>query len=182
MLDLEAIKDTIYDWVNGQTLVDPDDITYQFQNAAFANKPAFSLRIMSLTQIGDSDLVVATSGNSDERDIVTTWDFVLEILGFGTGIVGKTQKLINSLNSPAVHDQLKAGGVITFNNSLSVLDISGLNQNENEERSSYDASMRTFEAIENFPVGQISIVNGLGTFKQPGKPDFTRTLNIDSTI
>lgn len=182
MAEFSTLKDTVYDWIDGQALVPSENIVFQFQNEAIPDKPFFSLRIMSMVQIGDANITKATSGLSDQRNITTTYDFTLEILGFGPDIVEKTHLLRNSLNVPEVHEQLADGSVISWNNTNLVLDISGLDGEDNEERSSYDANMRTTEVIEDISVGQISIVNAVGTIKQDGKPDTIINFNIDTTI
>ena len=177
----KAMKKSIYRWIDSQALVDSSSIVWMFQNDSVPGKPFFSYLIMSMTQIGDADFIAATSGESDERDMITNQDFVVEILGFGQDIIEKTTALKNSLNLPDVHNTLKDDGIISWNNTEAVQDISGVDGNENEERSSYDAFMRTTDRIINIPVGEISILNSQGTFKQPGKPDIIQTVNVDST-
>lgn len=180
MIDFSTMKDSIYDWVNGVT---SRECIYAFQNAPVPNKPFYSLRLLSFVQQGNSSVVpIENQTVAGEYDYITTVDFILEILGFGPGIVQDTVKLQMSLNDPTVHDNLLSGGVISWNNMNPVLDISGVDNDENEERSSFDVGMRTANIEADVLLGIIEIVNIEATYQQPGKPDIIHQLNIDSTI
>ncbi|NJR73242.1 MAG: hypothetical protein HC773_05220 [Scytonema sp. CRU_2_7] len=174
------MKDAIYDWVFGVTGM---NTVWQFQNMPVPNKPYIALRISSFIQIGDSQKTPsAVQTLANEHDVITNWDFVLELLGFGPGVVQATVNLKSSLNDDTIHQALKAGGVISWNDTNPVLDISGVDDNNNEERSSFDSNMRTSDIITGIPQGMIQIVNIDGTYENPGMSDILTTLNIDSTI
>ena len=180
MISFLTMQDAIYDWINGQTGL---EAIWQFQNAPIPDKNFFALRLMSFVQIGDSSIAASDpQTNVGEHDTFTTVDFILEILGFGKGIMEQTINLKLSLNREDVHQSLLDGGVVSWNDTNSVLDISGIDNDLNEERSSYDAMMRTVDIITDVPFGVIEIVEATGTFKQPGKPDIVQAFNIDSTI
>lgn len=181
MIDFSRMKDAIYTWINTYTGI---ECIWQFQNAPIPDKPFFALRLSSFTQIGKAEPVDAVAPiTPGDKDIYTTYNFILEILGFGPGIVQNTVQLKSSLAIESIHDTLKTtGGVISFNDTNPVQDISGLDEALNEERSSWDVQMRTCELITNIPFGQIDIVNAQGTYKNPGKPDLVTNFNIDSTI
>ena len=179
MIDFNSIKDGIYDWINGET---GKEVIYQFQNIAIPDKPFFSLRLMNFIQVGDASHVpAATQTDAGEWDFTTNVDFQVQILGFGPGIVEETIKLQMSLNRPDIHQDLFDAGVISWNGDNPVLDISGLDNDENEERSSHDVNMRTVDIVTDVPLGVIEIVNAEGTFKQPGRPDIIRDINVDAT-
>jgi len=180
MISFLTLQDAIYDWINGQT---GKECIWQFQNAPVPDKEYFALRLMSFVQQGDSAITPSTVQTpANEQDIITAFDFTLEILGFGNGIVEDTVNLKSTLNRQDIHDELITGGVIAWNDTNAVLDISGIDNDLNEERSSYDVMMRTVDVVTDIPFGLIEIVNAEGTYKQPGKPDIISTLNIDSTI
>lgn len=173
-----TLQDALYDWVNGQT---GNECIWAFQNTIVPDKPFFALRIASLNQVHDAELVKRDGAALGDFDIYTNVDFILEIQGFGAGVMNQTQNLKNSLNDPTVHDTLVAAGVVTWNDNNPVQDISGVDNSQNEERSLFEPSMRTSDLISDVPLGAVEIVNIDGTLKQPGKSDITRTLNIDST-
>ena len=175
MIDLNTIKDTIYDWLNGETAV---DVIYLDQNMPKINNPYFGLRINSIIRIGH-DEIIGPDANGKVK-VAGNRDFTLQILGYGSGIIAKTVDAISTLQNPLIKQQLNDGGVIYFDDTP-VQDISGLDESEFEERSQVDVMMRTDTLISDVDVGLIEIVNGEATYQQSGKPDFTRNINVDST-
>jgi len=179
-MNFTTLQDAIYEWVNGQTGL---ECIWAFQNTVVPEKPFYTLRLANFTQIGDAENVEPQGVYAvGDFDIYANINFMLEIQGFGPGVMNKTVDLAHSLNSPVVHAQLKSAGVVTWNEPNAVQDISGLDNSQNEERSLYEPNMRTSNVINDVPLGAIEIVNINGTLKQPGKSDITRTLNVDSTI
>lgn len=180
MPSFSTMKTTIYDWINGQSLVNTNDIVYQYQNQPFANKPGFTLLLNSFLKIGRDDYL----GPDDDGDIEIKGnrEFTLVIQGFGAGIVEKTVQLRDSLERPDIYAALVTGGVIPYNFDDAIQDISGLDNSENEERSIFNVFMRTDNIITGVPVGLIEKVNIDATIEQPGKDDYLQTIEIDSTI
>lgn len=179
MINLNLLKDAFFDWV---TLVTSRSCVFQFENVPIPTGVYFSLRIDNIVQKGDSQYVKPESPTvPGEKDLVTNWEGILYILGFGNGIMQDTLILKNSLNKNEIHQQLKDSGVITWNGENPVLDISGIDNSENEQRSSWDTRFRFCSIDSNENVGEIVIVNADGTYKQPGKPDINTTLNIDAS-
>jgi len=179
MPTFDQMKDTIYDVINGLTLVAVDSIEYQFQNSPHPDKPYFALLLTSFLKIGRDGFT--DPDESGVSSMIGNRDFTLQILGFGSGIVEKTTQLQTSFERPDIHELFRDGGIFPYNIDQPVQDISGLDDSENEERSSWDVMMRTDSVITGVPVGLILKVNGEGTYKQLGKPDITRDLSIDST-
>ena len=179
MPSFDDMKDVIYTTIKDMSLVADQSIEYQYQNSPHPNKPYFSLVLTSFNKIAEDAFTdISDSGISS---MVGNREFTLMILGFGDGIVEKTTQLRDLLETPAVHAQLKAGGVFPFNVDGTVQNISGLDDSENEERSSYDVLMRTDSVITDIPLGIIKIVNAEGTYEQAGKPDIVETIHVDST-
>lgn len=180
MIDFATMEAAIYDWIFAQTGL---KAIWANQNGIIPDKPFFSVNMNSYLQRGGAiESPIDGQTVAGEYDITTTFDFTLEILGFGPGIIAQTLKLKNSLNNPLVNEFLLAGGVVSYNDTNPVLNVSGIDNDLNEERSSYDAMMRTIDSISDVPYGRIEIVNAEGTYTQPGRPDIISTLNIDSTI
>lgn len=179
MINLNLLKDTFYTWV---TDVTTRACVFQFENVPILQGVYFSLRLDSFNQLGDAEyLEPETPQFPGDKSLVTNWEGMLHTLGFGTDIMQDTLILKNSLNKDEIHQQLKDGGIITWNGENPVLDISGIDNSENEQRTSWDTRFR-FSSIEvEQDVGQIIIVNADGTYQQPGKPDITTTLNIDAS-
>ncbi len=174
-----VIKDTIYDVINGLALVTDGNIEYQYQNSPHPNKPYFSLLLTSFLKVGRDAFTHRDA--SGKADMVGNREFTLMILGFGPDIIEKTYQMQTQFETDAIHLLFKAGGILPFNIDNAIQDISGLDDSENEERSSYDILMRTDSVITNVPVGAIEIVNAEGTFSQAGKDDIVQTINVDST-
>lgn len=169
MIDFTVLQDAIYDWINGQS---GNEVVWQFQNGIIPNKPFFATRLTSFEQQGEAELRVQDPPSpTGVRDIYSSTDFVLEILGFGVGIVQDTVNLQLSLNNPQVLEPLNDAGVIVWNSLTPVTDISGIDNDENEERSLFEVNMRTCDLITNVDLGCIESVNIQGTYKQDGKPD-----------
>ena len=179
MRNFSDMEGAIYDWINGQSLVASEAIVYQIQNKPIPNSPYFSLRLTTFAKIGHDSLV--GPDGSDEFELQGNREFTLMIRGFGISIVEKTNTLRDSLELDTVTQQLSDGGVVAYETNLPVIDISGLDQSENEERSSYDVLMRTDSIITAIDQGLIETINAEGTYSQPGKTDRVEQLNIDLT-
>lgn len=179
MPSFDTIKDTIYDVINGLALVPDGNIEYQYQNSPHPDKPYFSLLLNSFRKIAEDSFTDPNgSGNSD---MVGNREFTLMVYGFGPGIVEATYKLQSELEKPDIYDLMVAGGVIPYDVDSPIQDISGIDESENEERSSYDILCRIDSIITDVSVGLIEIVNAEGTYKQAGTGDIIRNLHIDST-
>jgi len=179
MINLDLLKDAFYDWAS---VVTSRTIVWQFENVPIPQGVYFSLRIDNIVQKGDAEYIEPeTPVLPGDKDLVTRWEGMLHILGFGTNVMQDTLILKNSLNKNEIHQQLKDAGIITWNGENPVLDISGIDNSENEQRSSWDMNFRFCSVESNENVGEIVIVNADGTYKQTGKPDITTTLNIDAS-
>lgn len=176
MPSFDDMKDTIYDVINGQT---GKRCRWDYQDGPIPDKPFFSLSMRVFRKIG-RDVFIGPDG-SGEYQMNGNREFTLEVLGFGTGIVESTYILQTILERPDVHELLRVGGVIPYDIDQPIEDISGLDQSQPEERSSYSIFMRTDSIITNVPAGVIEKVNIDATYKQAGKPDINSTINIDST-
>jgi len=174
------IKDTIYDVIDSIGLVPSDQISYQYQNSPNPDKPSFTLLLNSFMKIARD--VFANQDVSGNTDMIGNREFTLMIMGYGFGIVELTHRLQTQFETPAIHKAFVDGGIVPFNIDNPIQDISGLDESENEERSSYDVLFRTDSIISEVPLGLIEKVNAEGAYKQEGKPDIITTLNIDSTI
>jgi hypothetical protein len=170
------MKDAIYDVINGQTGV---ECMYDWQDGPIPAKPFFSLSITAFRKIG-RDVFIGPDG-SGLYQMQGNRDFTLMILGFGPDVVEKTFLLQTLLERPDIHELFRAGGLFPYDIDQPIQDISGLDQSEPEERSSWDLFMRTDSIITDVPAGLIEKVNINATYKQPGKPDINSTINIDST-
>jgi hypothetical protein len=179
MRTFDQMKDTIYDTLTSLSLVAAGSIEYQNQNSPHPALPYFALDLNSFLKIGRDAF---TSPDAQGKSVmIGNREFTLMVLGFGDGIVEKTHQLQTALENPAVHDLFLAGELILVDIDQPIQDISGLDESENEERSSYDIIMRTESAITDIDVGLIKIINATGTFEQEGKNDIVETLNVDSS-
>ena len=179
MPTFSQIETAIYGAINGLALVSDKHIEWQYQNHPHPGKPYFSLLMNSFGKIG-ADVFTVPDGSGDS-DMVGNRQFTLMISGFGSGIVEATYKLQTQFENPVVHQLLRDGGIIPYDIDGTVQNISGLDESENEERSSYDVLFRTDSVITGIPLGYIQIVNAQGTYKQSGKGDKVKTFSVDST-
>jgi len=179
MINLNSLKDSFYTWV---TDVTSRECVFQFENVPIPQGVYFSLRIDNLDQIGDAAYMEPENpAFPGDNSLVTNWEGMLHVLGFGTNIMQDTLILKNSLNKDEIHQQLKNEGVITWNGENPVLDISGIDNSENEQRTSWDSKFRFTSINTGENVGQIVVVNSDGTYKQPGKPDINTSINVDAS-
>jgi hypothetical protein len=170
------MKDAIYDVINGQTGI---ECIYNWQDGPIPDKPFFGFTLTAFRKIG-RDVFIGPDGSGNYQ-MQGNRDFTLLIQGFGPGIVEKTFLLQTILERPDIHETFRAGGLFPYDIDQPVQDVSGLDQSEPEERSSWDLFMRTDSIISDVPAGLIEKVNIDATYKQAGKPDIDSTINIDST-
>lgn len=176
MRDFLSLKELMYSWIYNQNLVKPESIMFKYQNVPTPDTPYFSLQMTSFLKLGRDILVGLDEFN--EYQLQGTREFTLSISGFGDGIIEKTNTLRDSLEIETVLQFLYDGGLIPYEPNLPVQDVSGVDESENEERSSYDVLMRTDSVITNIPVEVFTQVNAEGTFSQSGKSDITEQINI----
>jgi len=177
MPSFDTIKNTIYDVIYGKTSI---ECQWNWQDGSIPAKPFFSLGLPTFRKIGRDVLIGPDiSGNFQMNG---NRDFTLSILGFGTGIVEKTYLLQTIFERPDVHELFRIGGIFPYDIDQQIIEISGLDQSQPEERSSYDVFMRTDNIVTGIPAGIIEKVNIEATYEQFGKPDIETEINIDSTI
>jgi len=184
MISLSSIQDAFFDWVNENTTVGTNNIIWSFQNVPVPEQtdPYITLRILTLSQIGDADFKTPEAPiNEGDKDMIITLDGMLEIQGFNFGVMQQLIDLKRSINIPSVHQTLRDSDIITWNMPSPISDISGLDDVENEERALYEQEFRVNDIESNIDLGSIVIVNANGTYEQPGKPDITTILNIDAS-
>jgi len=171
------MKDAIYDIITSQSGI---ECQYAFESDAIPQEPFFSLNFNSFGKIGRDVVVI-----SDVTDTFTMYgnrEFILEIRGFGSGIIEKTTILQTSFDRPDVHDLFRSGGVIPYDIDQVIQNVSGVDQSQQEERSLWEVMMRTDSVITDIPTGIIEKVTIASKYKQSGKPDIDSTIEIDSTI
>ncbi len=176
MPSFSAMKSTIYDIIKAVSSLES---MYAWQDSPIINKPFFSLDIRSFGKVG-RDCFTAPNA-SGLATMIGNREFTLMIQGKGVNTFEKTTQLQTAFEKPDIHDLFRAGGIFPFNIDEPVLNISGLDQSQPEERSSWDIFMRTDSVITDVPIGLILKINAEATFSQPGKADIERTLNIDTT-
>lgn len=173
------IEDAIYDWINGLGVVSSSAIIWAFQNAAIPDPPYFSLNLNNFMQIGDD--FIAYPDATGKSQIIGNREFTLEILGFGDGVIEKTWAVRDSLNDPNVLTQFRDVGFIMYRSLEPVLNISGIDESENEERSSYDVMFRTDNIVTDVEFGLIEKTNAVGTLEGGGTSPDTVNINVDAS-
>lgn len=186
--DLNAIQDALYDWAT--SVVPTFSFVWADQNIPFANtssgdpvspvEPSFTLRIGTITKIHEDSLNLPTDA-STLVDIEGTRDFILGLQGFGPGSIQQLENLRSSLSRPSIKDSLFISDIIVRDTSVPIINISGLDDSEMEERGSVDIGMRTDSVITNEDVGKILIVNAVGTYKKPDGSEIISNVNVTTT-
>jgi len=176
MFDFDSIKDGIYEWINS---VSGLEAVRADQNAPKRNNSFFTYKLNSILQIGEDYL--SEPDDNGLANVCGSRDFTCQILGFGDGIMEKTEALRSSLQIPDILDALGAKKIVVFDRS-GIEDLTALDESEFEARSSLDVFMRSEMITTGVDIGAIKIMNGIATFIQPEKPDITRNYSIDSTI
>ncbi len=176
MFDFSTIRKGIVIWLEAQSSLTAIRLD---QNAAKPDDSHFQYRMTSIVKVGED--YVGRPNDNGLASVYGNRDFTCQIQGFGAGTVEKAEVLRDSLSNPIVHNTLRESKIIVFD-STPVVDITGLDETEFEERSSFDVFMRSEMVLSGVDVGKIEIVNGTATYTQPGKDDITENITIDSTI
>jgi len=170
------LKKGIYDWIYGQTSV---PVIWRWQKGQF-KKPSFNIMITTSQKIGHD--IETKPSSLGAYNVQGHREFVLSIQGYSDysyGIYEKTLALRDSLSKLSVRDALGVKGVVVFD-WQPVQDISGVDNSENEQRSSFDVNCRHNIQIAD-TVSFIDIVNAQGTFHNPPKDDYIQTLSVDNS-
>lgn len=170
MVTYEGIKTQVRTWVSD---VVSEEAMAANQNAPKPDKPFFTYQINTFTKLGfDSitkpDVVGAVK-------YLGTREFTVMLQGYGDGVIEQMRSLQDSLQTQVVLFTFKDAGYIPFDSSP-ILDITGLDDSEFEERASMDIFCRSDTEVTDPSHGLIEDVNIEGTIESPGNPD--RIINI----
>lgn len=176
MINLSTIETAVFAWVKTVTSLPDTSIVFEIQNIPHGKHPAIYIQLVSFIQIHNSFFKEPVIEVVGDKDLVTTWEFMAQLQGFGRGSKQHLLNLKNSLNSPVTHTLLFNSGIVTFNDNSPVSDISGVDGTENEERATWTTPMRVVGVDSAINLGVIehtSTEGKLTSFKQ------THTINLD---
>lgn len=189
--DIASLELAIHTWlttVSGVIVIHADE-NAPVPNSSSGNTvnpvtPWFTYRISNIQGKG-LDFIPQPTGNLGDPTLVEidgNRDFTLEILGFSRGCYQLTSNLKDSLSRPSQLETLRTNGVIIVNSNNAIINLSGLDGTEMEERSSYDVFMRTDSVLTNEDTGRIEeLIDAIGTYKNPGSTDIITTINVTSS-
>ena len=171
----DALYALIKDWIEGNSglqAIPADD------NGPKPDKTFFTFRLDSFNQIGFADI----SSPDEITELVTiksNEDFTCEIQCFGNGAMDKSRELRDTLQLPSIQDLFMDSGVSVWD-WLTIQNISGLDESEIEERSSFDMMLRLLNSKENIDLGIIKNVEGTGKIEKPDGTDQIINLEINT--
>lgn len=175
MFNFSTILGGIYDWLYaaaGITVIKAE------QNIVKPATPYLTFRIASIVQVGED--YISEPNSSGKATISGTRDFIIQVQGFGDGVILKLETARSALQQPAVIAALTTSKIVIFDRGA-VENITGIDESEYEERASLDISGRSELITSNVDVGLIKIVNGVAEYNQPGRPDRVGSISIDTT-
>jgi hypothetical protein len=172
VLNFTTIQDKIYDWINTES---GREAIWDNQNNPF-NKPAEPYFSIGLGTFDAPNHAYKSVPNLDGFSTFRTDEaFTLLIRGFGPGIVQLTQGLKKSLQFERVQVLLREAGLAIVD-WFSVLDISGLDGTEMQERSSFDLRLRIAdEETDEVGIIETAIVDGVLTGSK-----FDQTISVEA--
>lgn len=174
MVTYSGIKTQVRTWVSNVISI---EAVASNQNAPKPPKPFFTYLINSFSKLG-FDSITPPDGAGAVKYLGTR-EFTIMLMGFGDGVIEQMRTLQNSLQTLAVLTTFKDSGYIPFDSSP-VLDVTGLDDSEYEERGSMDIFCRTDTEVEDPSHGLIEDVNIEGTVESPGNPDRIINISVDT--
>lgn len=171
MVTYEGIKTQIRTWV-ANAIPGREAVTAN-QNAPKPPKPFFTYQISSFIRLG-MDGFTKPDGTGAGKYLGTR-EFTVMLQGFGDGVIEESRTLQDGLETLAILETFRDAGFIVFNSSP-ILDITGLDDSEFEERISMDIFCRTDTEFEDTSFGLIEDIAIEGTIETSGNPD--RIINI----
>ena len=172
---INKIKMGVVAWIRS-VLGDPAyNVIYMRRNAPRPIRPYFAFDIISHRQVGQ-DAVWLPDELNYRVPVLGNREFTLTIQGYGPGVYENALELRDSLEIPEVHNAFKAYGFFPFNWEP-VLNITGLDNSEFEERVSFDLFCRT-DKYRVYTSDIIETVEGAGRYKNPPKSDIVEQYTV----
>ena len=156
MIDFNAIKISLQEWVVRSTILTDSTVVFSDQNAPRPNKSYISMKILSIIDIGQRDARLPADVNGDS-EFVGNKEFTLSMQCHGTDALNILSTLKDSLNAPTELQTLRDNGVV-FVDQLLFTDITALLETIWEERGQLDLLFRTV-STSTHNVGIIERVN-----------------------
>ena len=175
MVTYEGIKTQIRTWV-ANAIPGREAVTAN-QNAPKPPKPFFTYQINTFNKLG-FDSVTKPDGSGTAKYLGTE-EFTVMLQGFEDGVIEDTRTLKKGLQTLAILETFRDAGFIVFNSSP-ILDITGLDDSEFEERISMDIFCRTDTEFSDTSFGLIEDIAIEGTIETSGNPDRIINILIDS--
>lgn len=171
-MDFPTIKLGLYTWASTESNL---EVIWMDQNGPKPENPYFGMRMNSFEKIHED--YIAPPNSSGISQVIGNDEFILEIYGFGPGIVASTETLKKTLDLPRVQKVLNDSKLI-FVESLSIQNLSGLDSSRFEERSSFDIRFRTWTEQSDNSIGLIETIEAEGTLESPDKPDIIQEISV----
>lgn len=136
------LREIIYNWIYDNTSL---IAIWDNENAPRPNIPYISLRILSISKIGQS--YYDSPDHNGDRIIKYDEDFTLSIRSYGQGTDDNLQLLKDSLQKESVIQYLQRNG-LSIRNENNITDISILIDETREERFLYEVFFGIAHCIE----------------------------------
>jgi len=172
MINFNTIDTLIYTWTVTYSGITVD---WQNQNCPKSDLPYIALRRQSLKAIGHG--FISDPDDSGIGKISGDREIIVNFQAYGNNAFGMLEDLWNVRLLDSSNELLRAGG-LTLVDQLAILNITGLNDLEFEERASMDLSFGFVSQNDNVDLGLIETINIENNVKEPDK---TQNFNIDLT-
>lgn len=173
MLDLTAIRQAIYTWVN--SVITPVPAMWADQNASQPAAKFVSLRIQSITKVS-RDVHGPIDDETAVAQLYGTREIIISVRGFGDGSNQLLELLSGSLEKVTVQNTLRASGLAIVSNG-NVLNLSSLLEIRFKEQASLDVTLRT-SSTDSDALGLIEAVELEGTTQNPPSDDLVEAFTV----
>lgn len=180
MIDLSALKLIIYTYINSATNV---VCIWANQNGEVPANPFIRMLISDFQQIGQAQTVKAEiQTGAGETEICSTIECNLELQCFGQNSIETLLNLRSFISTPEGTSYLTENNIAIAEWSNSIIDISSIENDHNEERASYELRLRFTDITSDAPSGSIEVVEGEMSLENLDDTIITRDILVDSTI
>ncbi len=162
MIDFNAIKISLQEWIVRSTSLLDSTVVFNDQASPRPDKPYISMKIISNVDIGQG-LARGSIDSNGDASFVGTKEFTLSIQHYGVDSMNTLSTLKDSLDDDAELQTLRDNNLI-FVEQLLFTDITALLETEWEERAQLDLLFRA-TSTSNHQVGIIERAMLKGTYK-----------------
>jgi len=176
MIDIELFKTELYNWA--LTLSGGEECYYVNDNGPKPDSPAISMQILSMPTINHPHK--GAPDNAGLRSITREAKLWLKLDTYGANAIGRLSPFVIANYIVPASEPLRASTGLSMVNNTDILDITGLNDIDNEERATVNIMFNFGDRSDNIDSGLIENVEGIGTYKDPEGNETNRNFLINT--